>query len=129
RLEIALIGIKSDPLRARFAGAALHNLAGCNRPLIQTLEMRIRILSDLHREIETADLLDDAADVVVLADDIDHGIKGVVGARQAFPGIPVLYVAGNHEHYDERIGSLHEKLRETADGSNVTLLENETIEL
>jgi hypothetical protein len=89
RLEIALIGIKCDPLRARLAGAALHNLTGRNQPLIQTLEMHIRILSDLHREIGTADLLDVAADVVVLAGDIDHGIKGVVGARQAFPSITV----------------------------------------
>lgn len=38
-------------------------------------------------------------DVVVLACDIDRGIKGVVWARQAFPGIPVLYVAGNHDHH------------------------------
>ena len=44
--------------------------------------------------------------MVVLAGDIDRGIKGVVWARQAFPGIPVLYVAGNHE----RFGRLHEKL-------------------
>jgi hypothetical protein len=40
----------------------------------------------------------------------------------------VLYVAGNHEHYDERIGRLHEKLREDAAGSNVVILENETFE-
>ena len=43
--------------------------------------------------------------------------------------MPVLYVAGNHEHYDERIGRLHEKLREAAAGSNVHILENETFEL
>lgn len=47
----------------------------------------------------------------------------------AFPDVPVLYVAGNHEFYDERIGRLHEKLREAAAGSNVHILENETFEL
>jgi len=41
----------------------------------------------------------------------------------------VLYVVGNHEHYDERIGRLHEKLREAAEGSNVHILENEAFEL
>jgi len=73
--------------------------------------MRIGVLSDLHREFGSVDLPTVAADVVILAGDIDRGIKGVVWARQASPGIPVLYVAGNHEHYDERIGRLHEKIR------------------
>lgn len=66
---------------------------------------------------------------VILAGDIDRGTKGVAWARQRFPTVPVLYVAGNHEHYDERIGRLHEKLREAAHGSNVRILENETFEL
>jgi hypothetical protein len=43
--------------------------------------------------------------------------------------VPALYVAGNHEHYDERIGQLHEKLKEAAAGSNVHILENETFEV
>ena len=41
----------------------------------------------------------------------------------------MLYVAGNHEFYDERIGRLHEKLREAAADSNVHILENETFEV
>lgn len=91
--------------------------------------MRIRILSDLHREFSHVPLPEVAADVVVLAGDIDRGTKGVAWARQTFPKSPVLYVAGNHEHYDERVGRLHEKLREAAAGSNVHILENETFEL
>jgi Icc-related predicted phosphoesterase len=91
--------------------------------------MRIRVLSDLHREFGHVPLPDAAADVVVLAGDIDRGTKGIAWARQAFPDVPVLYVAGNHEYYGERIGRLHEKLREAAAGSNVRILENETFEL
>lgn len=91
--------------------------------------MRIRVLSDLHREFGQVSLPEVGADVVVLAGDVDRGSKGVVWARQTFPETPVLYVAGNHEHYDERIGRLHEKLREAAAGSNVHILENETFEL
>jgi Icc-related predicted phosphoesterase len=91
--------------------------------------MRIRMLSDLHREFGHITLPKVAADVVVLAGDIDRGTRGVSWARMAFPDVPVLYVAGNHEHYDERIGRLHEKLREAAAGSNVRILENESFEL
>lgn len=87
--------------------------------------MRLRILSDLHREFGAFELPDVAADLVVLAGDIDRGVRGVVWARQRFPDTPVLYVAGNHEHYDERLGRLHEKLRDAAAGSNVIILENE----
>lgn len=88
--------------------------------------MRIRVLSDLHREFGHAILPHVEADVVVLAGDIHKGTRGVAWARQAFPAVPVLYVAGNHEHYGERIGRLHEKLREAAAGSNVRILENDT---
>ena len=70
--------------------------------------MRIRVLSDLHREFGHLKLPEDSADVVVLAGDIDRGTKGVTRARQAFLDVPVLSVAGNHEHYDESIGRLHE---------------------
>jgi predicted phosphodiesterase len=77
--------------------------------------MRIRVLSDLHREFGSVFLPDVAADLVVLAGDIDRGIKGVVWARQAFSGVPVLYVAGNHEHFDASTGRLHEDLREMSE--------------
>ena len=56
--------------------------------------MRIRVLSDLHREIGKVDLREVAAGLVVLAGEIDRGIKGAEWARQAFPDVPVLYVAG-----------------------------------
>jgi Icc-related predicted phosphoesterase len=91
--------------------------------------MRIRILSDLHREFGHFTLPEVAADVVVLAGDIDKHTRGVAWARERFPDVPVLYVAGNHEFYGERIGRLHEKLCEAAAGSNVHILENETFEL
>lgn len=91
--------------------------------------MRIRLLSDLHREFGHTPLPEVAADIVVLAGDIDRSTRGVAWARQTFPDVPVLYVAGNHEHYEERIGRLHEKLREAAAGSNVHILENEAFEL
>lgn len=65
----------------------------------------------------------------MLAGDVDRGIRGVAWARKVFADTPVFYIAGNHVHYGERIGRLHEKLREAATGSNVYILENETYEL
>ncbi len=91
--------------------------------------MRIRILSDLHREFGTVIVPEVAADVVVLAGDIDRGARGVAWARLRFPETPVLYIAGNHEFYGERIGRLHEKLRDAAAGSNVVILENESFSM
>jgi ribosomal protein L7Ae-like RNA K-turn-binding protein len=52
-------------------------------------------LNALLGQFGSVDLPDVAAYLVVLAGDIDRGIKSVVWARQAFPGIPVLYVVGS----------------------------------
>jgi hypothetical protein len=49
--------------------------------------MRIRVLSDLHREFGPVDLPDVAADVVMLGGDIGRGTKGVARARQKFPDV------------------------------------------
>ncbi|MFL9926287.1 metallophosphoesterase family protein [Herbaspirillum lusitanum] len=66
--------------------------------------MRLLILSDLHLEVwrERAPLIDPAVsqpDLVILAGDIENGTRAVSWAEQKFTGIPVLYVAGNHEAY------------------------------
>lgn len=59
--------------------------------------MKLRVLSDLHQEL--CGFGPDAAavrqaDVIILAGDIDKGIKGIAWARSAFPNKPVVYVAG-----------------------------------
>ena len=60
--------------------------------------MRIALFSDLHRECSTIELASYVkdADVVVLAGDIDEGLKGVEWAK-SIPK-PVIYVPGNHEY-------------------------------
>lgn len=93
--------------------------------------MRILPLSDLHREIYPnrdlgINLAVSKPDVVVLAGDIDQGIKAVQWAADTFPGIPVLYVAGNHEYYGGHIDTMPEKIQEACDASpNVTFLNGE----
>lgn len=76
--------------------------------------MRIHILSDLHNELSPFTPAPVAADVVVLAGDIDVGARGVEWARRAF-GCPVLYVPGNHEYYGGALEVTRRRLREAAD--------------
>lgn len=90
---------------------------------------RIAVMSDLHREHYNGTPIPDrrsTADVVVLAGDIDSDHRGVVWARDAFKQ-PVLYVAGNHEHYGQNLRAVLVRCREAAAGTNVHVLENDVI--
>lgn len=74
----------------------------CRGDLPQTARMshdlvRVAILSDLHLEGSGGTIPDPAADVVVLAGDIDDGQRGIEWANVAFE-CPVIYVLGNHEY-------------------------------
>lgn len=66
--------------------------------------MRLLVLSDLHHELwrDRAPAINPGLsrpDAVILPGDIDTGAKAVQWAAETFPGIPVLYVDGNHEPY------------------------------
>jgi Calcineurin-like phosphoesterase len=50
------------------------------------------------------------ADIIVLAGDIDVGIRGVAWGRRNFPSSPVVYVPGNHEFYGGHMQDLREEL-------------------
>lgn len=63
---------------------------------------RLHILSDLHVEFGAYQAAAVEADVVVLAGDIGVGTEGLVFARQTWPDLPIVYVAGNHEYYGHR---------------------------
>jgi Icc-related predicted phosphoesterase len=91
--------------------------------------MRIRVLSDLHLEFGPIVLPKVEADLVVLAGDIHVKLNGIRWIRDNFPETPVIYLAGNHEYYGEKLPRLLDKIREEAAGSNIHLLENETIEV
>lgn len=84
--------------------------------------MRIRVLSDLHLEAEPFEPPPAAADVVVLAGDIDNGAAGIDWAVSRFDA-PVLYVAGNHEPYDGEFHATRAALRAAAAGSRVQVLD------
>ena len=90
---------------------------------------RLHVLSDLHREFAShhAEAVD--ADVVVLAGDIDHGLKGLDWARASFPHLPIVYVAGNHEYYGEALPKLTDELRTRAASLDIAFLENEVADV
>ena len=87
--------------------------------------MRLHILSDLHLEFEPFTPPAVEADVVILAGDVGTGRNGLKWALKTFPDRPVIYVLGNHEFYGQKLQKLIKELQELADGTNISLLENE----
>lgn len=93
--------------------------------------MRIHLLSDLHLEFcnMPKEYTPPECDVVVLSGDISPGLPGLIWAQNTFT-VPVIYVLGNHEFYGMRAFHKHVvKMRAQAQGSNVTILHNETMEI
>ncbi len=114
---------------------------------------RIAVASDLHIEFERAGEPDPApvaaglhpsggpdlgavhgaADLLVLAGDVDLGTFGVAYADEAarFLGIPVVYVMGNHEAYHGDLDAVLDGCRAAAaaTGSRVLFLENDAVEV
>jgi predicted phosphodiesterase len=89
--------------------------------------MRIAIHSDLHNEHRNGTPIPaypSTADVVVLAGDIDIDNRGVLWAREIYKQ-PVVYVAGNHEHYQRNLRAVLVRCREAAAGTNVRFLERD----
>jgi len=90
--------------------------------------MKIQVLSDIH--LDHAQYVPPVtdADIVVLAGDIAEGDLGVLWAREVFD-VPVVYVAGNHEFYnsDYTMKEVVEAMKDAAEGSNVTVLDNESL--
>lgn len=92
--------------------------------------MKLHILSDLHNEFvphqpDTEAVA--AADVIVLAGDIDVGIKGLIWAREAFTDHEIVYVAGNHEFYNHHWNQLLVDMRSKAETLGVHFLENQAV--
>ena len=91
--------------------------------------MNLRILSDLHIELDTFDADFSGADLVVLAGDTHTGTKGVQWALSKIKNIPVVYILGNHEYYRNTYPKLIRKIRELTRGTNIYVLENDHVEL
>lgn len=92
--------------------------------------MKVQVLSDVHLDHAQYMPATTDADIVVLAGDISEGDLGVLWAQKVFD-LPVVYVLGNHEFYDSdhTMKEVVEAMKATAEGSNVTVLDNESLVL
>jgi Icc-related predicted phosphoesterase len=91
--------------------------------------LKIHVLCDLHVEFGNFTVPDVGADVVVFAGDVhikDRGLQWIFD--QDFK-VPVIYVLGNHEYYREKFPGLIDKLKREAEGTNVRVLENDSVEI
>ena len=91
--------------------------------------MKIHILCDLHVEFGSFVPPVVSADVVVLAGDVHVKNRGLQWIFDQKFKIPVLYVLGNHEFYREKFPGLIDKLKIDAEGTNVHVLENDSVEI
>ncbi|RON55930.1 metallophosphoesterase [Pseudomonas frederiksbergensis] len=87
--------------------------------------MKLQIYSDLHLEFARFDPTPSAADVVILAGDIDLKSRGVKWANEAFQ-CPLIYICGNHEYYGGHTERTLRKMKEAA-APHVHVLENEAL--
>jgi predicted phosphodiesterase len=98
--------------------------------------IRIRVLSDLHIEFGDLSVPTRDADLMVLAGDVHVGLAAAAWADDLAKrlGIPVVLIAGNHEHYDslrrpgQHLAGIIEGLRAAAAASSgrVVFLERES---
>lgn len=91
--------------------------------------MRIYILSDLHLEFGDFKPPDLNIDVLILAGDIHVESGGIDWAKKYFKDIPVIYVLGNHEYYGSSLPQHLGFLKKLTAGSNIHVLENESIQI
>jgi len=97
--------------------------------------VRLWIMSDLHLELTRGwDLpgRDDRPDfdVLVIAGDLVPRMeRGVRWLLERVPDKPVIYTAGNHEFYGTDVQWTMEKAKEAALGTNVYVLQDETLEI
>ena len=91
--------------------------------------MKLHILCDLHIEFGNFIPPDVGADLVILAGDVHVKLKGVQWAKKHFRDYPVIYVIGNHEYYRAKFPGLINQLKQEAEDSRITVLENDNIEI
>lgn len=91
--------------------------------------MRIQIISDLHQEFGLTELTFSNADLVVLAGDVNLGIKGIEWIKSAIKDKPVIYVLGNHEYYNGSYPKTLNKIKALSENTYIHVLENQSIEI
>lgn len=91
--------------------------------------MKVKIISDIHLEFGDRSFNLDNCDLVILAGDIHVGLKGLEWISTNIINTPVLYVLGNHEYYKNAYPKLLSEMKDSINGSNIHILENESFVL
>jgi predicted phosphodiesterase len=100
-----------------------------------TDEMRLWVMSDIHLEFTPGWELPSGDerprfDVLVVAGDlITRMERGVAWLLARVTDKPIIYIAGNHEFYGCDIDRTVEKARQAAAGTNVHILQNDSVEI
>lgn len=89
--------------------------------------MRVRLLSDLHREFGATEIPPVACDLILLAGDISTKLNALPWIREMSGETPVAYICGNHEFYGDRVPRVREKLQEATAGSHIHVLEDSSL--
>ena len=89
--------------------------------------MRVRLLSDLHREFGATEIPRLDADLIILAGDISTKQNALGWIFDFCGNIPTVYVCGNHEFYGDKLPRVTERLRERTLGTNIHVLENQSV--
>ncbi len=84
--------------------------------------MRINFFSDIHLEFGSLKIPQTDAQVIIAAGDIGIHKQGIDWLKSSTK--PVIYVAGNHEFYDQEYLTTLDELRRSSEDSNVRFLEN-----
>jgi len=91
--------------------------------------MKIQILSDLHIEFAPFSFTQADCDVIIFAGEVNLGTKGLEWILENIKEKHVIYVMGNHEYYKNTYPKLFYKLKDQAENTNVSLLENQSKEI
>lgn len=87
--------------------------------------MRINYFSDIHLEFGALDVPSNDADIIIAAGDIGTGTEGADWLKALDK--PVIYIAGNHEFYNDEHQQTLRSIRTECAGSKVFFLENESL--
>jgi len=87
--------------------------------------MKIRILSDLHREFGPTEIPGCESDLIILAGDIATKQNALPWITDFCGTIPTAYVCGNHEFYGDKLPRVTERLIAATKGSNIHVLEDD----
>lgn len=93
--------------------------------------MKLHIISDIHLEFGKLKYTPPDCDVVVCVGDVHPGVLGLIWAAETYGsllGVPVIFVAGNHEFWGKRrLWHHYDKMRAKAKNLGIHFLQNDEV--